>query len=1005
MSKQTSSFRPETAITNLTPAPSGILQRKCACGNHTIAGGECAECAKDKNNLQRKADSQNALGAGPSLSHGSVLQAKLTIGASDDPLEQEADRVADQVLAAPAHPAVSGAPPHIQRFAWRPAGPTRTAPASVDRVLASPGSPLGPALRQDMEQRFGHDFSIVRVHSGEAGEQSARDVNAHAYTVGHNIVFGAGQFAPGTHHGRRLIAHELTHAIQQSDGAKSIQRAPAAGIDLSLLADDRPVRNVERMPTIPDPHFRYVVQAPEKRYDFSVNVHTKPMEFRNLTPPQVIEKLRAVWRLCQDDIDDGRAWNEHLVKRRESQWVVGFWADRFGRADLPDPDMWNEVGRGPLSDARQALDATDAALKTHWQAIEASLDRNLAPGLESNPYIQAALAFDPTEQRIREAVALLQKAAAQLRERQRIVDAYVSGSNRGAERAIAGIQVTIVVLSAAATGGGASFAGKGAGLLAQSGAAALTAGGVGAATETFNQIGEMRVGDRQAWDFDLKRIAKRGVMDTVQGFIGGVVAGKFSQVLKGRIGGWVGGLSDETLAAYGITKEELLTNGEKMFIDWVAGVGSSPVTAASGQLMHRAIEGEWQVKSFDDFAGLMFDDMVKMGTLSLFLEFGGKAIAGGKARSVGGTKTSESSPAATPSKAGPNTASESGAPKLSTLSPKVETHVPGGPKPANDPAVKAAPRTAPVAKVEPEPILKPKVEPEAQRGQAPFIEPAPVTPEETKPVSAKMSSDPKTSSIVKDAAYRQRKEQMRQQAREDREVEKGVGDTEQHAAQGKSREESRREEREQLATSPRKLPADAAREAMAAYRDIRSRRPTYLHDAVKRKLTERFERLMEQAGWSAQRRNPLKANFDEALRTPRNAAAQQEFLAGGPRVPGMGKKGTKRPDYDQRRATAEGSRERTHYDLKSHNINDMREADLVNLARKLTGEAFAKTHALPEGEEVVIRYGTRPRDEFGVSPRLEETMNAEHFRPNSPISEVHYGTVVYRNPNPATARP
>jgi hypothetical protein len=70
-----------------------------------------------------------------------------------------------------------------------------------------------------MEQRFGHDFSRVRVHSGAAAEQSARDVNAHAYTVGHDMVFAGGRFAPGTHEGRRLIAHELTHVVQQSCAA------------------------------------------------------------------------------------------------------------------------------------------------------------------------------------------------------------------------------------------------------------------------------------------------------------------------------------------------------------------------------------------------------------------------------------------------------------------------------------------------------------------------------------------------------------------------------------------------------------------------------------------------------------------------------------------------------------------------------------------------------------------------------------------------------------------
>jgi hypothetical protein len=86
----------------------------------------------------------------------------------------------------------------------------------VDRAFASPGTPLKPALRQEMEQCFGYDFSSVRVHSDAAAAQSTRDIDAYAYVVGHRIVFGAGRFAPETHEGRRLIAHELTHVVQQS---------------------------------------------------------------------------------------------------------------------------------------------------------------------------------------------------------------------------------------------------------------------------------------------------------------------------------------------------------------------------------------------------------------------------------------------------------------------------------------------------------------------------------------------------------------------------------------------------------------------------------------------------------------------------------------------------------------------------------------------------------------------------------------------------------------------
>lgn len=180
-----------------------LLQRKCACGNHTVAGGECAECRKKR------------------------LQRKLIIGASNDPLEQEADRVAEQVLATSANPAVGGTTPSIQRHAWRLSEQSEEAPDSVNRVLGSSGRALDTPLRKEMESRFNHDFSQVRVHRGSVAEQSAREVKAHAYTVGHNIIFGAGQFAPETHQGRRLIAHELTHVVQQSGNlSPKIQRQP-----------------------------------------------------------------------------------------------------------------------------------------------------------------------------------------------------------------------------------------------------------------------------------------------------------------------------------------------------------------------------------------------------------------------------------------------------------------------------------------------------------------------------------------------------------------------------------------------------------------------------------------------------------------------------------------------------------------------------------------------------------------------------------------------------------
>jgi hypothetical protein len=177
------------------PSRGLFLQRKCACGADASGlTGECAECSEKKMGLQTK----------------------LRVNEPDDAYEQEADRISDQVLAQPAPTEIGSAPPRIQRLSQESSGQMVAAPTSVEHALADPGKPLEPPLRQEMERRFAHDFSQVRVHSGPAADQSTRDVSANAYTVGHDIAFAAGRYAPATHAGRRLVAHELAHVVQQS---------------------------------------------------------------------------------------------------------------------------------------------------------------------------------------------------------------------------------------------------------------------------------------------------------------------------------------------------------------------------------------------------------------------------------------------------------------------------------------------------------------------------------------------------------------------------------------------------------------------------------------------------------------------------------------------------------------------------------------------------------------------------------------------------------------------
>ncbi len=89
------------------------------------------------------------------------------------------------------------------------------APPIVHDVLRSPGRPLDSDTRTSMESHFGHNFGQMRVHTDAKATESARAVNAQAFTVGHNVVFATGRYKPGTNKGQRLLAHELAHVVQQ----------------------------------------------------------------------------------------------------------------------------------------------------------------------------------------------------------------------------------------------------------------------------------------------------------------------------------------------------------------------------------------------------------------------------------------------------------------------------------------------------------------------------------------------------------------------------------------------------------------------------------------------------------------------------------------------------------------------------------------------------------------------------------------------------------------------
>jgi hypothetical protein len=252
---------------SFAPTGSALLQRKCGCGSGGAGlAGKCDECQKSrlsgegsssgKTTLLAKLTSSSRAYAASLRENEPMAQPKLTVSQPGDQHEEEADRVADRIMRSP-QPSESAEIPESssQRQTahdWRPAttrpqelklqrkrldeddelkGKWNGSPGQVTPDVAaqirglSGGQPLPTSERSFFKPWFGHSFEDVRVHADSQANAAAHAVNARAFTLGNDIVFGSGQYSPGTHPGRRLLAHELTHVVQQrSQPATTVQR-------------------------------------------------------------------------------------------------------------------------------------------------------------------------------------------------------------------------------------------------------------------------------------------------------------------------------------------------------------------------------------------------------------------------------------------------------------------------------------------------------------------------------------------------------------------------------------------------------------------------------------------------------------------------------------------------------------------------------------------------------------------------------------------------------------
>ncbi len=316
------------------------------------------------------------------------IQAKLAVNQPGDAYEHEADRVAQEVVSSPTPPAVqrkcacggaAGAGGEceecrkkkeglVQRKAASDSGPA-TAPPVVHNVLGSAGQPLDPTTRGFLEPRFGHSFGDVRVHTDEQAAEAAGSVNALAFTVGRDVVFGAGQYAPGTTEGRRLLAHELTHVVQQQGAGASLRRKE--GNDGN---QKQPGNKSATTKQTPNP----ATAAP------LVPASVIPKGGENVDRVGIVNwdgelqvRLRSSPDTKADNVVTTLAFNTHVqvIKRFAGDWLfvstqsgdLGYVAARYVWMDLPEPNAdLHRVKPGCPGTAIAIAECYYGAYAHHW---------------------------------------------------------------------------------------------------------------------------------------------------------------------------------------------------------------------------------------------------------------------------------------------------------------------------------------------------------------------------------------------------------------------------------------------------------------------------------------------------------------------------------------------------------------------------------------------------------------------------------------------------------------
>lgn len=208
--------------------------------------------SRDKKELSSSSSSSSR--AYHSRSNLNIIQMALKVGASDDLYEKQADRVADQVVTGTRQEEILPVkeqatddlcPECEEQLLQKKSKPGDAqsenfqAIQPVASIIRSGGQPLENSVRANMEQGFAESFQTVRIHTGSEAAASAETLGARAFTLGQHIVFGSGQYRPHSKSGQHLLAHELTHTLQQANNPASTQAVKRACLSATVCAGSR----------------------------------------------------------------------------------------------------------------------------------------------------------------------------------------------------------------------------------------------------------------------------------------------------------------------------------------------------------------------------------------------------------------------------------------------------------------------------------------------------------------------------------------------------------------------------------------------------------------------------------------------------------------------------------------------------------------------------------------------------------------------------------------------